>query len=145
TRYKLEKLKMNDTIDHTFEKAIGEDFDDKIINATDSGPNNELKVYGQGSRKDVIKRETKKYLRVVANEVITYLTHSNRLHVFLVALDEHHATFQYLSKNKLLRKQGIKVDYQSINLAQLQAAAWEILEPLYINKTYELIDQFENA
>lgn len=145
TRYNLEKLKMNDTINHTFEKAIGEDFDDKIINATGGGPNNEMKVHGQGSRKDVIHRETKKFFRVVDNEVIKHFTHPTQLPVFLVALDEHHATFQELSKNKLLRKQGIKVDYQSINLAQLQAAAWEILEPLYINKTHELIDQFENA
>src|SRR5699024_1013287 len=47
--------------------------------------------------------------------------------------------------NKLIRKQGVKVDYQSIDLAQIQATPWEILEPLYINKTHELIDQFENA
>jgi len=144
-RYSVEKLAMEEEIKNTFEKALGEDYEDKMITATGSGPNSEVKIHGQGSRKDVIHRETEKFFRVVDNEVIKYFSQPTQLPVFLVSSEEHHAVFQEISKNKLLRKQGIKVDFQALDLEKLQTIAWEILEPLYIQRTYELVEQFENA
>jgi len=145
TRYNLERLEMDPEVLNTFKKAIGEDFEDKIVTATGSGPNNEVKMHGQGSKKDIINKETEKFFRVADKEVMTHYSQPMQLPVFLVALDEHHALFQQVSKNKLLRKQGIKVDFQSMTEKKLQEAAWEILEPLYIEKTHELVTQFENA
>src|SRR5699024_8839311 len=139
-RYSVEKLAMEEEIKNTFEKALGEDYEDKMITATGSGPNSEVKIHGQGSRKDVIHRETEKFFRVVDNEVIKYFSQPTQLPVFLVSSEEHHAVFQEISKNKLLRKQGIKVDFQALDLEKLQTIAWEILEPLYIQRTYELVE-----
>src|SRR5699024_10317074 len=127
TRYNLERLEMDPEVLNTFKKAIGEDFEDKIVTATGSGPNNEAKMHGQGSKKDIINQETDKFFRVADNEVMTHYSQPMQLPVFLVALDEHHALFQQVSKNKLLRKQGIKVDFQSMTEKKLQEAAWEIL------------------
>lgn len=145
TRYQVEKIDMDPSILNTFKDAIGEDFDDKIVQATGSGPNNEVKMHGQGSKKDIIQKETKKFFRVADNEVMTHFSQPMQLPVFLVALDENHALFQQVSKNKHVRKQGIKADYQSMSLKELQNTAWDILEPLYIEKTYDLVQEFENA
>src|SRR5699024_12332411 len=67
-----------------------------------------------------------------------------QLPVYLVALDEHHTIFQNLSKNPKLRETGIKKDYQSLNMDELRDKAWDMLEPIYIEKTKELVEQFEN-
>lgn len=145
TRYQVEKIDMDPSIMNTFKEAIGEDFDDKIVQATGSGPNNEVRMHGQGSKKDIIQKETKKFFRVADNEVMTHFSQPTQLPVFLVALDENHALFQQVSKNRYVRKQGIKADFQSMSLKELQETAWDILEPLYIEKTYDLVQEFENA
>ena len=46
---------------------------------------------------------------------------------------------------KYLQEQGIKADYQAMSLQDLQEAAWEVLEPLYIERTQELVQEFEVA
>src|SRR5699024_3701320 len=102
-------------------------------------------MHGQGSRKDIIQKETKKFFRIADNEIITYFSQPMRLPVILVALDENQAMFQEISKNKYLQQQGIKADYQAMSLQDLQEAAWKVLEPLYIERTQELVQEFEVA
>src|SRR5699024_12392336 len=104
-----------------------------------------IRMHGQGSRKDIIQKETKKFFRIADNEIITYFSQPMRLPVILVALDENQAMFQEISKNKYLQQQGIKADYQAMYLQDLQEAAWEVLETLYIERTQELVKEFETA
>src|SRR5690625_7197786 len=67
------------------------------------------------------------------------------LPLYLVALDEYHTMIQDISKNPFLKEEGIKLDYQALELTDLKDKAWEILEPIYIEKTYALVEQFESA
>lgn len=145
TRYEVEKINMPPHILSTFKDAIGEDYEDKVVQATGGGPNNEIRMHGQGSRKDIIQKETRKFFRIADNEIITYFSQPMKLPVILVALDENRAMFQEISKNKYLQEQGIKADYQAMSLQDLQEAAWEVLEPLYIERTQELVQEFETA
>src|SRR5699024_3040671 len=68
-----------------------------------------------------------------------------QLPVYLVALDEHHAMFQQVSKNKYLQKEGIRADFQALDTKQLLEAAWKVLEPLYIERTKDLVERFRTA
>src|SRR5699024_8550421 len=126
-------------------KAIGEDFEQKMINATGSGPNNEVSIHGQGSKKDVIRKETEKFFRVADEEIFKHFSKQMQLPIYLVALDEHHAMFQQVSKNKYLQKEGIRADYQSMDTNKLLDAAWKVLEPIYLERTETLVERFKTA
>ncbi len=144
-RYHVEKIDMDEEIKNTAKKALGEDYDDKVVTATGSGPTNETMLHGQGSRKDVIHKVTEKFFRIADSEVIKHFSNPMQLPVYLVALDEYHTLFQNVSKNNYLQKEGIKFDYQAMEEDDLKKAAWEVLEPIYIQKTHDLVEQFENA
>lgn len=145
TRYELHKIEFDEEVKDTFEKAIGEDFEQKMINATGSGPNNEVSIHGQGSKKDVIRKETEKFFRVADEEIIKHYAQVMKLPIYLVALDEHHAMFQQISKNKYLQKEGVRADYQALDHKKLLEAAWKVLEPIYIEKTSDLVERFKTA
>src|SRR5699024_11388841 len=82
---------------------------------------------------------------IANNNIFTYFSQPMRLAVILVALDENQDMFKEVSKNKYLQQQGIKADYQAMSLQDLQEASWEVLEPLYIERTQELVQEFEVA
>src|SRR5699024_12070369 len=68
-----------------------------------------------------------------------------RFLVIVVALDENQAMCQEISKKNYLRQPGIKADYRAMSVQDLQEAAWEVLEPLYMERTQELVQEFETA
>src|SRR5699024_11254042 len=86
---------------------------------------------------------TEKFFRIVDKEVLDYYSRPMELPVYLVALDEYHTLFQNLSNNPYLQKEGIKTDYTAMDLKELQTAAWNVLEPMYIEKTNQLVEKFE--
>lgn len=145
TRYELNKLEFDEEIRDTFEKAIGEDYEQKMINATGSGPKNEISIHGQGSKKDVIRKETEKFFRIADEEIFKNYSQTMQLPVYLVALDEHHAMFQQVSKNKYLQKEGVRADYQAMDTDKLLEATWKVLEPIYIERTHALVERFKTA
>src|SRR5699024_11367537 len=108
TRYEIEQINMPPHILSTFKDAIGEDYEEKVVQATGGGPNNEIRMHGQGSRKDIIQKETKKFFRIADNEIITYFSQQMRLSVILVALVENQAMYQEICKIKYLIEKYIK-------------------------------------
>ena len=42
-------------------------------------------------------------------------------------------------------EEGIKGSYDSFEMEQLTKKAWEIIEPIYLEKTQNLVNSFENA
>src|SRR5699024_6015204 len=51
SRYEIQQINMPRHILSTFKDAIGEDYEEKVVQATGGGPNNEIRMHGQGSRK----------------------------------------------------------------------------------------------
>lgn len=145
SRYDIEKIELHPDIRNTFEKAVGEEYEEKKVTPTGSGPRDQTMMHGFGSKKDVIHKVTDKFFRIVDSEVIKHFSRPMELPVYLVALDEYHSMFQQISKNSFLREQGIKADYQALELNDLKDAAWKILEPIYLEKTQALVEQFETA
>lgn len=143
TRYGIEQVELDEDISSTITDALGEDYAEKKVSVGGSGPRGAAMFHGSGSKKDVIEKTTEKFFRIVDKEVLDHYSRPMELPVYLVALNEYHSTFQNLSHNPYLQKKGIKTDYTSMNLKELQSAAWEVLEPIYIEKTHALVDRFE--
>lgn len=144
-RYHLEQVELSPQIKNTIEDALGEDYVEKLITTGGSGPRGQAVYHGFGSKQDVIGKVTEKFFRVVDKEVLENYSKPMELPMHLVALDEYHTFFINMSKNPYLQQEGVKADYTSMDLSELRDAAWEILEPLYIERTRSLVEQFENA
>lgn len=144
-RYQIEEVELSPDIKNTVEKALGDDYVEKLVSTGGSGPRGQAVFHGFGSKQDVIGKVTEKFFRVVDKEVLDYYSKPMELPVHLVALDEYHTFFQGMSKNPYLQKEGVKADYTSMNLTELRDAAWKVLEPLYIERTRSLVEQFETA
>lgn len=145
TRYQIEQVELAPEVNRTMEEALGDDYEEKLVTTGGSGPRGQAMFHGFGSKKDVIDKVTEKFFRVVDKEVLDHYSRPMELPVYLVALDEHHTFFQKMSKNPHLQKEGVKVDYTSMGLTELREATWEVLEPIYVDKTRRLVDQFETA
>ena len=145
TRYGIEQIDLHPDIQNTIEEALGEDYEEKLLTKGGSGPRGKAIFHGFGSKTDVIDDITEKFFRVVDKEVLDHYSRTMELPVYLVALDQYHSLFQKMSKNQYLQKEGIKTDYTSMSLTELKDAAWEVLEPIYLEKTRLLVDQFEIA
>lgn len=101
--------------------------------------------HGHGSKKDVIDDDVERFFRSVDRTVLENYSQPLKLPLYLVALDEHHAPFRSLSHNTFLEKEGIKVAYDTLTTDQLKERAWKMIEPIYLEKTQKLVDQFESA
>lgn len=145
TRYGIEQVDLHEDISKTITEALGDDYAEKKVKIGGSGPRGSAVFHGTGSKKDVIDKETEKFFRIVDKEMLDHYSRSMELPVYLVALNEYHSVFQKLSSNPFLQKEGIKTDYTALDLKELQTAAWDVLEPLYIEKTHQLVERFETA
>lgn len=145
TRYQVSQVELPEEMDETVKEALGDKYVERVISAEQSGNSKELNGNSAGTNQDVIQEATKKFFRTVDHEVYERFTKPMQLPVYLVALDEHHHVFHELSKNPLLQEEGIKKDYQALNFNELRDKAWHMLEPIYIEKTNELVERFETA
>ena len=65
--------------------------------------------------------------------------------LILISLKEHHNLFKKISHNSYLIEEGIKGSYDSFENKQLTEKVWEIIEPIYLKKTQNLVNSFKNA
>src|SRR5699024_7062241 len=145
TRYHIKKVDLHPGVANTAKEILGDEYDDKMVVPGGKGPTEQSMSHGFGSKKDTVHKLTEKFFRVVDSEVYEHYSKPMQLPVYLVALDEYHTLFQNISKNQYLCEQGIKKDYQALEINDLKEAAWEVLEPIYLEKTKHLVDQFETA
>lgn len=145
-RYGIEKVALDPSIPTNIKDALGDQYTEKHLSAGAlSGPGGTAMFHGHGSKKDVIDVDTEKFFRFVDRTVLDHYSRPMELPLYLVALAEYHTPFHQVSHNPFLQKEGIKIDYEAMSIEELTKSAWEIIEPLYIEKTNVLVDQFENA
>lgn len=145
-RYGIEEIFIEPTIESTIDAALGEEYAEKTLRAgTYSGDRGTAMFHGQGSKKDVLDQRTERFFRYVDREIINHYSQPMELPLYLVALDEYHTPFQTISHNSFLQDTGIKLDYTSLTLDDLQKKSWEMIEPFYLQKTKVLVDRFQSA
>lgn len=138
-RYGFEEIKIDESIPTTLEDVLGTDLTDSDLS---SGGQN---LHGLESKPEEVEKDTKKYFRYVDKFVNENYSNVTKLPLVLVTLSEHQGTFRGISNNSHLLKEAINIDPESLNKDQLKKHVWETLEPLYIEKTKQLVDRFENS
>lgn len=143
-RYGFEKVELDSEIPQTAKEILGEEYTEAYITAGGIGAGGSVMFHGHGSKKDEVDKDTDRFFRSVDRIVLENYSRPMELPLILVTLDENHTPFHNLSHNPFLQKEGIKANYDALTIDELKESAWAKIEPIYIEKTKTLIDEFEN-
>lgn len=145
-RYGFEEVEIDPNIPQTMKEVVGDEYSKpSITTGTYAGVGGAGTFHGHGSRKDEINKDTEKFFRYVDRFVLDNYSRPTGLPLILVALTEYHTLFHNISRNPLLMKEGIRVAYDSLTVDELRDSVWEKIEPLYLEKTITLVDNYEMA
>lgn len=145
-RYGFEELELPEGTPRTVEEVLGDEYTDSHLTAGKYGGAGSTPMFhGHGGKKDEIEIDIERFFRFVDRFVLNEYSNPTGLPLILVALDEYHGVFKNISHNKYLLDKGIKTNYETLKTQELKDTVWEKLEPLYLRKTKELIDRFEES
>jgi hypothetical protein len=143
-RYGFDKVDLGEGTPTTVEEALGSQFTDPYLTAGSySGTGGTAMFHGHGGKKDEVEIDTERFFRFVDRLVMERYSNPTGLPLILVALDEYHTLFKNISHNSYLLDKGIKINYDALTIDDLKETAWEQLEPIYLEKTKEIVDKFE--
>lgn len=145
-RYGFKEIVLPPGTPRTKEDILGDQHTESYLaNSSFGDAGGSGKYFGHGGKKDEMDKDTEKFFRFVDRFVVENYSKPSQLPLILVALTEYHGPFKKVSNNSFLMDKGIKGAYDSIGIAQLKEKVWEIIEPIYLDKTKKLINAFETA
>jgi len=145
-RYGIEKVEMSAEIFKTIKEVLGDEYTESFLtHGSYGGTAGNAIFHGQGGKKDEADKDLVKYFRYVDKVVLEKFSNVAKLPVILVSLAEHQGIFREISNNPYLMEEGIKASYDSLDMGQLNKKAWDIIEPVYLEKTRKLINSFNDA
>src|SRR5665811_1012434 len=145
-RYGFEEIEMDPETHRTIEEVLGKQHTDSFLTHGSYGGTDGTAMYhGHGGKKDEIEKDVEKFFRYVDRFVLENYSKPSKLPLILVSLEEHHNIFKKISHNSYLMEEGIKGSYESFEMEQLTEKVWEIIEPIHLEKTQNLVNSFENA
>jgi hypothetical protein len=146
-RYALDKLEVPG-LPKTLTEALGEQVTEPHLTYASHGSGTAgtaSMIYGQGSRKDEIDKDTERYFRAVDRAVLTHVSKPSGLPLLLVALSEHQPVFRQVSQNPALLPNGVLSNPEALSAEQLRDACWAVMEPQYLARLAKLSEQFGHA
>lgn len=139
-RYGFEEIEIPEDTPTTLKEVLGEDLTNPGL-ASGRSP----VLHGLNSKQEEVEKDTERYFRYVDKFVMENYSNKTKLPLVLVTLTEHQSTFRKLSHNKHLLEEAVRIDPESVSEDKLDKVIWEVLEPLYLEKTKKLVERFENA
>ncbi len=145
-RYGFEPIEIDPQVPKTADEILGERSSERYVTpGTYAGPSTPGAYHGHGGRKEGISKDTEKFFRFVDEFVLDNYSRPTGLPIMLVALPEYHSIFERISKNPMLMKEGLRADPDSLETVQLKKVVWEKIEPLYLEKTKMLTDNYKES
>ena len=102
-------------------------------------------VHGQGSKKDEVDIDRDRFFRSIDRGILEHHSRPSGLPLMLATLTEYHAPFHAVSHNPFLMSDGIMMNTDALDLDQLRAEAWRIVEPSYLQRLAKLSDDFQSS
>jgi len=148
TRYSLSEVELPSDIPKTITEALGDELTEKHSHIASYGGLVGEKSdmhQGHGGKKEEEGKDIIKFFRVIANTIYKNYSKPTELPLIIAALPEHHRLFHKVSKNPFLLSEGISVNPASVSIDKLKTLAWEVYEPIYLQKLGSLVDKFKQA
>ena len=145
-RYHIGEIEIDPSIPRTILEVLGNQYSESFHTQRSYGDSGGPAMYhGHGGRKDEIIKDTEKYFRYVDSFVLETYSRVSKSPLILVSLDEYHTVFRNISSNPYLLEKGIKASIDSLDTEEIREKAWEIMQPFYLARTTEIVQNFNNA
>ena len=125
----IDEIELHPEVPRTLVDALGAETD-PVPGRTD-----------RGIGKDDAPVDTVRFFRAVDRAVLEHHSQATGLPLVLAALPEHHGRFRALSHNPYLVDAGVELHPRDLTVAELRAHAWAVIEPAYLTRLAELVDQ----
>ena len=145
-RYGVSEIEIDTGIPRTINEVLGEQHTEKYLTYGSYGGRGDVPMFhGHGGKKEDALSDLEKYFRHVDKVVLENYSKISKLPLILFSLPENQGVFRKISKNPNLLKEGINTSYEACSMETLRDQAWKVFEPLYLEKTKELVEGFVNA
>ena len=147
-RHSMVEIILPEKMPKTLTEVLGKDLTEKHSTVASYGGVGTGSVdmhHGDGGRKDEIEDDTEKYFRFVAKEIFENYSKPSGLPLVLAALGKHHRLFHQVSKNPFLLPNGITKNPESLSQDTMIKMAWQVVEPVYLQKLKMAADNFNLA
>ncbi|MFO7525377.1 MAG: hypothetical protein R6W68_07980 [Ignavibacteriaceae bacterium] len=147
-RHSLVEVELPPEFPRTITEALGDELTGKhttVASYGGTGGESSDMHHGHGGKKDEVDKDAERFFNIIAGTIHEKYSKPTGWPLILAALPEHHSLFQKLSKNPLLLQNGINVNPVSISNDKLVKLAWEVMEPVYLQKLKDLVERFEQA
>lgn len=143
-RYSIEEVEKDPEIFKTTKEVLGDQYTDSFLNYGSYGGANSM-FHGQGSKNDEVKKDLVKYFKYVDKAVFENFSSKDKLPVILFGLAHNSGEFNKISNNPYLMKDGVEGSWEKLDLEKLKEKAWEVMLPIYEEKTKALVEEFNGA
>lgn len=147
-RHSLAEIALPEEMPATLTAALGKEVTEKHSTVASYGGVGNGSVdmhHGDGGIKDQRDNDTEKFFRFISKEIFERFSKPSGLPLILAALPEHHSLFREVNKNPFLLKEGIPKNPAHLPATDLATMAWEVMEPVYLQKTKNLAEEFARA
>jgi hypothetical protein len=147
--YTLDLVELTD-VPSTIEEVLGEELTEQHLTVASYGAGAARKggdgvtpsIHASGDKKDEVDIDRDRFFRSIDRGVLEHHSRPSGLPLVLAALSEHHAPFHAVSQNPFLMSNGIMMNSDSLDLVQLQAKAWHVIEPHHLEQLAELVEDY---
>ncbi len=148
-RYGVEEVVLDEDIPNNIVEVLGEDFSSTYISnryGSNKGSNlGKGNYHGHGDKSKIVSSDTEKFFRFVDKAILENYSKIEKIPLVLVSLPEYHSLFRKISNNPYLQGEGIKSNYDVLGIDSLKDELWKLIEPTYIKKSDDLIDEFQSS
>ena len=146
----LDVVELADGVPRTIEDALGEQLTEPHQTVASyglgpAGPGGASMHHGHGGRKDEVEIDAERFFRAVDRGVLEHHSRPSGLPLILAAATENHDVFRGVSHNPSLIAEGVKLDPASLSSDRLREEVWKVVQPHYLRRLAELVEQFEGA
>lgn len=153
-RYGFQEIKIADE-DRLLTEVLGDQFEGGSLNVVShggSGGHNPgahggmgANYHGHGAKNEEIKVDTQRFFNHVDQFVEKNYSGKHKIPLILVGLPENQAVFREISQSNYLVKNGVERSLEGIAFEDFHKYLWEVLEPIYLEKTDKLISRYHEG
>ena len=151
-RYALDPVELTN-VPSTITEALGEELTEQHMTvasygagaARAAGGGATPSIHAHGDKKDEVDIDRDRFFRAIDRTILEHHSRPSALPLMLATLTEHHAPFREVSHNPFLMADGIMTDPDALSLDQLRAKAWQIVEPVYLERLAKVVESYRIA
>ncbi|MFO7686695.1 MAG: hypothetical protein R6V60_11430 [Desulfobacterales bacterium] len=143
----LDEVEPAPGVPKTISEALGDELTEphQTVASYGMGAGKTPMRHGHGAKKDEVDNDTERYFRAVDRAILEHHSRPTGLPLMLAAMKEYHAPFRKVSRNPFLMQEGIQINPDALSLDQLRVKAWGKVEPLYLERLSNLIENYQVA